>query len=225
MTEQDVINNVYYLLEQDSTLWEVDSDEYLTARGMLNIGIGRWENYDDTRWKELFSTLDAAADGTKTLTSGTYSYACPTNMKFPSSYVRIQDSAGQNTFFTVLPVTEIAKHITTSENFCYFTGNDADGYNLNFNPNLTLTTGDTIKYEYYKKATLTDNEADVIEMKDPYFLSYFIASHMSEGGIDPDMMNMAEARLEAMRTNNMSGLFGIPDAIEPSLDSYGGFGY
>lgn len=224
LTQQNIIDNAYYILEQDSTLWATDSDEYETAKGLLNIGIGRWENYDDAKWKELYGTLTAAATGTKTTTAGTYDYACPDNMKFPSSFVRTVDANGTSIYWDVKTVEEVAKFVKSTDRYVYFTGNLKDGFTLNFNPNLTLTTGDTINYEYYKKATLTTTTTSQVEMSDPYFLSYYIASHMSEGGADPNLNNMAETRLEAMRTQNMTGLFGVDNNIEPSLNNYTGFG-
>ena len=61
-------------------------------------------------------------------------------------------------------------------------------------------------------------------MSDPYFLSYWIAAHMSEEGINEDYYNMAEVRLDQMRTKNMSGYFGVTDNIDPAGDNYLGFG-
>lgn len=225
LTENDIINNAYYLLEQDPTVWETDSDEYLTARGLANIGINRWAKYDNTTWRDLWVTNAASSDGVKTTTTA-LSYAAPTNMARPCSFVRLTDSSDNVVIYDVVPIERVASLAESTANFVYFSGNpDKDGFTLHFNPNLTITAGQTIDYEYYKKPTLFTATSSTTEMSDPYFLSYFIASHMSDEGIDPDLMNMAEARLEQMRVENMSGLFGVSNNIESALSEDDGFGY
>ena len=41
--EESIINDVYYLVEVDSEPWTETDDEYLTARGLANIAINRWQ--------------------------------------------------------------------------------------------------------------------------------------------------------------------------------------
>ena len=48
---------------------------------------------------------------------------------------------------------------------------------------------------------------------------------MAEEGVDPDMNTMAESRLEQMRVQNMSQLFGVSDDIITAGESQPGFGY
>lgn len=218
LNEQSIINNAYYLLEQDDSLWETDSSEYKTARGLANIAIDRWEKYDNTTWKELVVSLSDAADGDKT-TDGTNSFDCPTNFVRPLSFVKIGD-----TTYDVIEVNKLAQHKASVGNFCYFTGNPKAGFKLKVNPNLSIASGLTIDYEYVKAATKFAATSDTTEMSDPYFISYFIASHMSEEGIDPNLFDNAEARLEQMRTVNMSGLWGVSNTVEASFDNLDGFG-
>lgn len=226
LTENNIIDNAYYLLEKASELWATTSDEYLTARGLANIAINRWEMYDSTRWKELFTTLTAASDGTKTITAGTFTYAAPTNFRTPSSYVRIVDSGGFSQFWQVIPPEKTSLYANSDKKVAWFTGNIKAGFTLNLNSyNVNLTTGDTIKYEYYKQATLFTTTTSTTEMADPYFISYYIAAHMAEEGVDPDMNAMAEGRLEQMRVQNMAQLFGVSDDIPTSIDASSGFGH
>lgn len=226
ITENQIIDNAYYLTEKASELWETDSDEYLTARGFANAAINRWERYDQTKWKDLLTTLTDAADGDKTITAGDYSYDAPTNFMYPSSYVRTVNSAGYSTFWQVIVPEKQAMFANSSAKVCWFTGNEKTGYDLHFNPYQSpLTTGDTINYEYYKHATTLSSTTGTTEVPDPWFISYYIAAHMAEEGVDPDLNNMAEARLEQMHTQNMSQLFAVSDDIPDSLDNSGGFGY
>jgi hypothetical protein len=226
LTENTIINNAYYLLEKASELWAVTSDEYLTARGLANIAINRWEMADSIKWKELFTTLTAAATGVKTLTAGVFTYAAPDNFRYPSSYVRTTDSGGGSSFWHVISPEKLVMYADSGQHVCWFTGNVMAGFTLNFNSySVSLTTGHTINYEYYKQATLFTAITDTTEMEDPYFISYYIAAHMAEEGVDPDMNTMAEARLEAMRVQNMSQLFGVSDDIPTSGDFGSGFGF
>jgi hypothetical protein len=226
MTEEQIIQSAYYISEKGSDPWASGDDEYTTARNLANIAIGRWESYDNTVWKDLFTTLDDAASSvTKTITASTYDYACATNMVRPASYVRTVDSGGTSTYWQVIEPQELGHYANSSQNVCWFTGSVKDGYTLHFNSNVTLTTGDTIKYEFYKSATKFSTTTDVTEVSDPYFIAYFIAAHMAEEGVDPDFNNMAESRLEDMRVKNLSQLYGVSQNIPTSFESGDGFGY
>ena len=55
MNEESIIQSVYFLVEVDSEPWGTADDEYLTARGLCNIAIDRWEKYENTTWNELFA--------------------------------------------------------------------------------------------------------------------------------------------------------------------------
>lgn len=226
LTENNIIDIVYALYETDDDGWETDSDEYLAARKYANVAINRWEKYDNTQWRELWSTLTAAADGDKTLTAGDYSYDCPTNFLRPGSWVR---TGATPTFWKVIPPEQVAAKDLSNDtsNFCYFTGNIKTGFDLNFNPNVTLTTGDTIYYEYYKVATKFTAITDTTEMSDPYFIVYYVLYRFlkNDGEDYTDEANQSEDLLENMRTTNLSGYFGIPGQIQEPISSNSGFGY
>lgn len=225
LTEKNIIDNAYYLLEKGSDLWDTDSDEYLTARGLANIAIGRWEGYENTRWEDLLTSYGDASGVTTTTTAGVYTYTAPSNTLYaPASYVVTVDGSGKRTFWQVIKPKQRFMY-QTSDRVCWFTGNQKSGYVLHFNSGVNLTTGDTIDYDYYKKATLFTATSSTTEVPDPYFVSYYIAAHMAEEGIDPETYNMAEGRLEEMRTKNMSQSFGVSEDIPHTLDFGDGFGY
>jgi hypothetical protein len=229
LTESDIITNAYYLLEQDKDAWASTDDEWTVARGFLNIGIGRWEFYENTTWRELWGMLSDATSGVapstmKTTIADIVDYDCPTNMRRLGGYVTTKGTSNARIFWQVIPPEEVAKWANSDASYCYFTGSEKTGFDLHFNPNYDMPANLTIDYPYYKVATKTAATSDTTEVGDPYFLSYFIASHMAEGGVDPDMMNMAEARLEQMRTVNMSSIWGVPGNIEDDGNGYLGFG-
>jgi hypothetical protein len=226
MNEQSIINNAFYLLEKDSDVWATTDSEYSTARGFLNMGVGRWENYENTTWRELWTTLADASSGQDTLSASTWTYDTPTNFVRAGGYVTTTASDGSVTFWKVIPPEEVGKYADSTGDFCYFNGNVSAGHNLNFNPKTTPTAGSTINYPYYKSATQSSATSTVLEMSDPNFLSYFIAAHMSESSdsVDADFFTVAEGLLRQMKSTNNSGVWGVPFNIEDSLEDIQGFG-
>lgn len=225
--EQEILNIIYALYEGDTTNWDSTSDEYLSARVYANTAINRWEFYDQTNWKELWTTLTEAATGDKTITAGTSSYICPKDFIRGSSYVRTVDASGGTTFWDVIPLSKVGKYAdNNSSRFCYFTGNLRDRYYLHFNPGVDPTIGHTIEYEYYKSASKFFSTTSTTEMSDPYFIVYFVLSRFyendGEDGRASKAFQEAEARLENMRTQNMVHIEGVTDTIE---DNSSGFGY
>lgn len=222
MNEENIITAVYYLVEIDSEPWSESDDEYLTARGLANIGINRWEKYENTTWDELIVNLtdsDVSLGGDKVTVASTYAYDCPSNFVRPVSFVRIDGE-----LYDVKKPQQLGELNESSQKFVYFTGNPKDGYKLNINKNLTVDADKTIEYEYYKTASTFTETTSKTEMSDPYFLVYFIASHMGDEGINTDHYQMAEARLEQMRAVNTSSLYGISNDILTTTDSITGFG-
>lgn len=211
MTEQEIIQLAFNLSELDVDYWETDSDEYALARQILNDGINRWEHFENTKWRELIDT-----ESTPLTTA--YSYATPSTMFYPGSWVRVG-----NQFFDVVQQERIGELAKSDYYYVYFLGNPKDGYTLNFNPNITMPSGNA-EYEFYKKATRTTEPTDEVEMSDPNFLAYWIASKLGEDGMDIDLFNIAENKLTQMKILNMSGYFGVPSRIEETIDDDYGFG-
>lgn len=226
LTENNIIDIVYSLYETDDDGWDATSDEYLAARKYCNTAIARWERYDNTVWRELWGTLTDAADGDKTTTASDYSYDCPTNFIRPCSWVRVGSTP---TYYQVLSPDKLAERDLASDksNFVYFTGNPKDGYDLNFNNNLTLTTGDNVYYEYYKSATTFTATTSTTEMTDPYFIVYYVlARFLKNDGEDySEEANQADDLLENMRVANMSGYQHIPNTVNEPISNNAGFGY
>lgn len=226
LTENDILDIVYALKEGDDDGWETDSDEYLAGRRYCNSAIFRWEQYDNTVWNELWTTLTDAADGTKTITAGTYNYSCPTNMKHPSSWVRTYDGV-TSVFWKVVNPRELGENANNNtDRFCYFTGSVKDGFTLNFNPNITLNTGDTINYEYYRQATTFTATTSTTEMSNPYFIVYSVLGQFIklDGEDNLQELQNAEEALENMRVANEIGLYGVPNAISEPFNINDGFG-
>jgi plastocyanin len=227
-TENDILDHVYADYEGDDDGWEATDDEYLAGRKYANQGISMWENYDNTKWRELFAKhSNTASTVTKTITAGTYTYTCSTDFREPVSYVRTVRS-GVSTYYTVFPVETIPVFDDESSLWVYFTGSPKDGYTLNFNPELTLSTGDTIQYEYYKSATTFTATTSTTEMRNPFFLVHYILWRMykndGEDGKAREEFQVAQQILEQMRTDNMQGLWNQSFNISENADLGDGFG-
>jgi hypothetical protein len=190
------------------------------------MGMNRWQNYENTTWRELWTDLESASTGNKTVSASVFTYDCPTDFVRPGGYVTTTSSDGGVTFWKVLPTEEVGKHANDNSDFVYFKGNPRSGYDLKFNSNSTPIVGSTIDYPYYKTPTTSSATSTVLEIGDPNFLSYFIAAHMSESSdsVDGNFFQMAEGLLKQMKSTNNSGIWGVPNKVEDSLEDYIGFG-
>jgi len=202
-TESNLVDIIYSEYENDDDTWSATSAEYLTARRLCKAAIMRWEYLEGTRWPELFVKLEDAADGDTTTTAGDFEYACPTNMRIPpqvGDYVRIN-----GVVFPVVPLTKIQTLTDNQDKFCYFTGNPSVGYTLNINPNVTLSTGDTIAYEYYKNATYFTTTTSSTEMSNPMFIVHFVLHKLyrNDGLLNEsrEELQIAENILQEMRAD------------------------
>lgn len=201
LTESEIIDQIYSTYEVDDTTWSSSDAEYLTARRLCKASIMRWEYLEGVRWNELFTTLTAAADGTKTTTAGTYTYGCPTDMRVPpkpEDYVRINGE-----YYQVIPLSKVQQMKLSTDRFVYFTGSPKLGYTMNVNPNLTLTTSHVIEYEYYKTATYFTTPSSTTEMANPFFIVHDVLSKLYRGdGLlteSRDELQIAENLLQEMK--------------------------
>lgn len=220
LTEADIIDQIYSAYELDDTTWSETDSEYQTARRLCNAAIMRWEYLEGIRWNELFTTLTAASTGTKTVTSGVFTYACPDDMRIPPSaddYVQINSE-----YFLVVPLAKVQQLVNSDSKFVYFTGNLKSGFTLNINPRLTLTTGHTITYNYYKKATLFTATTSSTEIGNPMFIVHDVLSKFfrNDGQLTESQneLQIAENLLQEMKAENTDV---ITDDISGDTEGFG----
>lgn len=223
LTENQVIDIIYGLYETDNTGWDEASAEYLTAKIYCNAAINDWASRET--WRDLFTTLTVAVDGTKTLTAGTWAYSCPTNFSYMNSWVRTV-RGGIPTFWEVINSEMYAKRANSVGKFCYVTGSVKDGFTLNFNPKETLVTGDTINYEYYKTPTEFSGVSTTSEIPDPYYCVYYSLARFLKNDGEEFSYEETKAReiMDNMTTTNAQGYWDINNKIEESLNLGAGFG-
>ena len=201
MTEAEAEQSLHVLYEGNNSTPASTTSDYLTRRGLMNVGIATWEK--EGLWRELYVNLSDAADGDKTTTADDADYDCPSDFIFPVGFLRIGTS--------YYPFRDVEKYqlTTSSDNSTYFyyvTGNKNTGYDIHIHPTPS-STGDTITYEYYKSATPLSATTTVFEMNDPYFAIYFALSKLLEldGKMGEAQKAFVEAgeRLERMKEINM----------------------
>lgn len=224
LTENQIIDIIYSLYETDDTGWDTTSPEYITARAFCNAAIRDWARRAE--WRDLWTTLTAASTGDKTTTAGDYAYDCPDDFAKICSWVRTT-SNGVNTFWEVKPTEKVAKLASNTGKYCYVTGSIKDGFVLNFNPNVTLTTGDTINYEYYKTPTEYSGASTTSEIPDPYYCVYYSLARLLKNDGEDFGYEESKAReiMDDMETDNLQGVWDVSNAIEEPLNMGEGFGY
>ena len=95
MNFDEIFSAYYRQYRAEATVPISTDDEYTIAMSLANEAVSRWENYDSTYWRELFTTnqLDNAT-GTQTITTGTTTYLAPDNFREAGGLVKIKDSNG-----------------------------------------------------------------------------------------------------------------------------------
>lgn len=226
MQESEIIDQVYSLYENDDDTWDSSSSEYMTARNYSKAAIRRWEYYEGTKWPQLWTRISEASDGDKTTTEGVYEYDCPTNLRMPPSsedYVRTVNNSGVSRYFIIIPHSKVQQLDNNADLWCYFKGNPKTGYKLYINPKVTLSTGETIEYDYYRQATYLTSTTSTTEMENPFFIVHYILSRLykNDGQLSEanQEMQIAESYLSEMKSDNT-------EIIDDDIDgSNTGFGY
>jgi len=203
-TLADFVSYLNTLYESDSTAPSSGDEDYTVWTALANIAINIWEREEGVNWKELHTNLSDASDGDTAIEDDDWDYDCPTDFDHVVGKVRLVSTSGISSYFNVISSKEVPLADDTSGQWCYFTGNISSGHDIHFNPDLNLTTGDTITYEYYKKATKLSATTDKFEMSDPMFAVYYALSELKKEEGNADEIAIATQKLEAMRVSNMS---------------------
>lgn len=214
MPFDDIFQAYYTLYRLEAETPASTDDEYTIALELSKEAINRWENYENTYWKELFGTLQTATDGTNTITSGTTDYSAPTDMKEAGGFVKIKNSDGNT--ITTYPIIEPqeAQFKGDSTVYSYFTGNPSDGFTLHLNPAPTSSTdGMDIDYVYYKVATELATGSDTTECPNSYFIVHRMLYNRFRGSRNPYLntaLRDGEDTLKTMKMANDSGTWANP---------------
>lgn len=193
----DAITYLNTLYEGDSDVPASDEDDYTIWTSLFNVAINIWESEEGVLWRELFVDLADAADGDKS-TDGTTSYTLPTDFIFPASGFVWTGTGTNKTAYKVIRIEDFQELENSLGRWCYFVGTST----LEFNPNLSMTSGDTISYNYYKSASKVSTGTDTFEMSDPMFAVYYALSELKKEEGDTSAALIASQKLEAMKVKN-----------------------
>ncbi len=213
MTFNDIFEAYYNLYRAEGTTPDNTDDEYIIALRLANEALARWANFDGTYWNQLYTTLIAAEDGSKTIVTGQSEYECPSDMREPGGMIKLISGTD-----TVKSIRVVQPHETQFENpeadYCYFTGSPATGFVLNFNlaPTIELN-GYEINYIYYKNPTEYTTGTDISEIPDPYFLVHRMLAMRFRASRNPyyqSALRDSEDALRIMQVDNNSGSWNNP---------------
>jgi len=198
---QDFLHSLYQGDDDTPTSSETDWDVRLN---LLYAAIDAWDNEQGVLWRELWTNLTAASDGTKTTVASTVDYDMPTNFRFLGGFVRTTDSSDAHTYWDVLSPQKSELFKNEDVTAAYVTGNKSTGFDIHFLK--TPIAGHTINYPYYKEPSKPSETTDVIEMADPWFAVYFALSKLheydGEGDRASSALAMAQGKLANMKVRN-----------------------
>ena len=221
----DSIFQAYYsVFRADSDVPASSDDEYTVGLRLANEAINRWAYFDDTYWKELWTTAQTnSTGGVVTITTGTKQYACPTAFQEAGGMVRILDANGDTVETYRIIDNEKKQFMGDESQYAYITGNPSAGYTLNLNPAPpSALNGLSIEYDYYKKPTYLTTGTDVPEMQDPYFIVHRMVANQLRAARNPYYTSArtdAENALKQMQIDNNSGNWANPFSMPDTAGS------
>lgn len=228
MTFDEIFSAYYTLYRAEAVVPTSADDEYTIAIQFANNAINRWENYDATYWKELFTTAqENSTGGVVTITTGTTAYAAPTAMREAGGLIDVKDSDGKVVQQYPIINPQEAQFRDSLSTYAYFTGNPTAGFTLHLNPAPTSNlNGLDIDYVYYKKATkFVAGGAEETEMANPYFIVHHMLYPRLRASRNPYLntaLRDAEESLKNMQQDNNSGTWANPPTVaDNSMSEWG----
>lgn len=223
-----VIEDLDDFIEYVDTVYNTSDDppvsgetDYTVWTALANIAVSVWENEEGILWNELFVKLVDAATGDKTTSAGDYSYVVPTDFRYPASGYVWLGTGTNKVAYQIIKQKDVQLQENNRGNWCYFL---LDGSpTLEFNPNLNITGGETINYNYYKNATKLTTGTSTFEMSDPMFAVYYTLAELKKEEGNAGELAMASQKLEAMKTRNIMPTWNEVDSFLASPGT--GFGY
>lgn len=231
MTFDDLFAEYYTQYRAEAQTPASTDDEYTVFLRYANSAINRWENYDATYWKELFTTLQDSTQVSPvlvtTISTGVSEYDAPTNMREAGGLIDVKNSDGRVVQQYPIINPQEAQFRDAQSTYAYFTGNPTDGFTLHLNPAPTSNlNGLDIDYVYYKKATkFVSGGSETTEMANPMFIVHHALYPRFRASRNPYLntaLRDAEEALKNMQQDNNSGTWANPPTVgDTSITEWG----
>lgn len=212
MTFDEILTAYWTLYRADADIPTSTDEEYSIALRLANEAVNHWATYDDTKWKELFTTLQDSEGGT--ITTNTTQYDAPEDFVEAGGSVRVLDANNNIVQHYPLVDPQEAQFKDEDATYAYFSGSPAEGYVLNLNPAPTSKlNGLRYDYDYYKAPAEFATGTDVTDMADPYFVVHRMLANRFRASRNPyfnGALRDAENCLAKMKMANDSGSWSNP---------------
>jgi len=182
MTLEELQHKIHLIYEGDTSYPSVGSEDWNLRTGLINAAIDVWAQ-ENVRWRELFKNLSDATDGDKIALSTKTAYATPSDYRFVSSFVWIEDSNGQKTYYSFIRPDDKQKidRLDPAGHYFYETGG-AGSKKIN----LINPIDGTLNYCYYKTPTHLSSSTDVPEMINSDFIVWWVLAALYEQDLRND---------------------------------------
>lgn len=190
MTLEDVLKAASSYTDQEFT---VPSGTDLTTRiAYANRALNEWADYDD--WEELISTYQFTVTGVSGLA---YSLVLPSTFRKPMSPLAIY-SGTTPTMYEIISMDERFE-IDSNKNYCYISGDNAQGYSLNIPKGLSSGCSAIMDIQSFPTSLISTN--NIVPMKSAEYVTQRVISLVLESRGDerfPTAKFEADQKLSAM---------------------------
>lgn len=214
MNYDEIFEQYYTAYRAEATAPDSTDDEYAIGLRFANNAIRRWASFDNTYWKELFTTA-VTENEAQTTTAGVDTYDMPSNYRAIGGYVRLLDADGVVKRKIPLVDPQEGQFLGDSSDYCWVSGDPNNGAVLRFNV-APIASGETIEFDYYKSPTLLTTGSSVPEMYDPDFIVDHMLALRYRASRNPyynTAKRDAENKLGQMKMTNDSGSWANPWTI------------
>lgn len=206
-----------------------DTDpEWKIAVRNYNSALDRLEDYDNTKWDFMKTTLQRSTQVSpvldRTLSTNDTSFVAPTNMVYPGGlWWKVNTSGNRGVPYRVLKLEDIAT-VSQTSTYGYFLGDKNNGYTFYVNPTIASSeNGYGLDYLYYKKLTRLDATTEVgtsiVAPANNEFLACFMAAQRFLDSRNfpayQVMKRDSEEALKMMKLQNNSGdSYNVPQVAD-----------
>lgn len=214
-TFDNIFTAFYTLYRAEATVPGSTDDEYVIGMRFANEAVARWATYDNTYWRNLFTTAQTnSTGGVVTITAGTASYAAPTAFKEAGGFIKIKNASSQTVLRYPIIEPQEAQFRNDNSKYAYFTTAAGGGATLHLNPTPDSSmTGQLIDYVYYAKPTEFTTGTSTTECPNVEFIVHRMLGMRFRASRNPyyqSAMDDAEDALKIMKMDNDSGNWAHP---------------